>query len=67
MATDAIPVGQITHCRSCGAQIIFLRMPSGKLHPTNSETVEEDEVDFVWGKHVSHFATCPEADRWRKR
>lgn len=45
--------GNIGHCRSCGAPIMWARTPSGGLGPLDHD-----------GK--SHFATCPQADRWRR-
>lgn len=40
-------------CRACGKSIEFVETNSGKLMP-----VDEDGA--------SHFATCPQADRFRK-
>lgn len=41
-------------CRSCGAVISWFITPRGKSAPLNPDG-------------TSHFATCPQADRWRKR
>ena len=41
-------------CRSCGARIAWLRTTSGRLAPVNADG-------------ISHFATCPQAEDWRKR
>jgi hypothetical protein len=41
-------------CASCDAPISWLRTPTGRMGPWN--------VDGT-----SHFASCPEANRWRKR
>jgi hypothetical protein len=59
--TDAIA------CRSCGAEIVFLRTASGNKTPVNAETVEPGDVDYEPGRHVSHFSTCPQASAWRNR
>jgi hypothetical protein len=40
--------------RSCGARIAWLRTTSGRLAPVNADG-------------ISHFATCPQAEDWRKR
>lgn len=41
-------------CRSCGATVLFVRSrKSGKMAPLN-------------GDGTSHFATCPDAKRWRR-
>ena len=47
--------GDTGACRSCGAAIIWVISPkSGKKMPVNFEA-----------PHVSHFATCPQAEGWR--
>lgn len=69
-------------CRSCGAPIIWARTEKGKPIPMNAEPVEVTprglfhlEVEtpevtraypFSARGYVSHFATCPQADQWRK-
>jgi hypothetical protein len=57
----------IAHCRSCAAPIKWLRTTGGKWMPVNLETVEESDTVFEHGRHLSHFATCPEHHRWRRR
>ena len=81
-------------CKSCGAEIRWIKMRSGKSMPCNpvgihyrrqvhgdkrclltlvthdgnvvvGQACEESESEFVG--YVSHFATCPNADRHRKR
>lgn len=41
-------------CRSCGAEVLWCRTPAGKKAPIDRQG-------------TSHFATCPQADQWRKR
>ena len=48
-----------TTCRACGAQIAFVRTAAGRQAPMNVED------GFVTG--VSHFATCPQANRFTRR
>lgn len=82
----------VCKCRSCGAEIVWVTMQSGKKMPCDAElihAVEEGdaktsfvlpggivkrgregrhpngEADFVG--YRSHFETCPQADRFRKR
>lgn len=84
-----------TQCRSCGAEIGFIKTTAGKTMPVDAKSVYfmpdplATEV-FVLpdgtverGRHltedtaplngepvigyVSHFATCPEADKFRKK
>lgn len=59
-------------CRSCGAVIVWLRTASGKSMPVDAASVTERLdagtvlFDPVVG-HVSHFATCIDADRFRRK
>jgi hypothetical protein len=43
-----------------------MRTASGKTMPVNADTVEAGDTEFEYGKHVSHFSTCPSADRHRR-
>jgi len=68
------PEWKTQKCRACGKEIVFLRASrpnpkTGKrgLVPVNAETVNHDDYQFEAGRHVSHFADCPEADRFRSR
>lgn len=58
---------RIVSCSSCGAPMIFLPTDTGKDCPTDAETVNAEDVRFIWGTHRSHFATCPNANRHRGR
>lgn len=53
----AVPLGWTAdnegHCRSCRAEVLWCITPAGKRAPIDPD-----------GK--SHFATCPQADAWRK-
>ncbi len=53
-------------CRSCGQEIEWLKLKSGKSHPVNVKPV------FIEGRegtpieaYKSHFATCENADEHR--
>lgn len=50
-------------CRGCGAEILWVLMPSGKRMPLDvGKTVIVAEVDGVVrtvSGHLSHFSTCP--------
>jgi len=56
--TWAVPLGwtadNVGQCRSCGATVMWCLTSNGKKAPIDRD-----------GK--SHFATCPQADSWRKR
>ena len=41
-------------CKSCGAEVWWIRTFSGKNMPVDRDG-------------TSHFATCPHADRWRTK
>jgi len=41
-------------CRSCGAPIEWVKTDAGKWMPVDPDG-------------TSHFATCPDAEKWRKR
>lgn len=41
-------------CRSCHAEVMWATTPAGKRAPLNRDG-------------TSHFATCPQANDWRKR
>lgn len=80
----------MARCRSCGAEINFIAMNSGKLHPVDTvkhtmikgegkETLITDDGEIIRGTfasyeeganasgYISHFATCPYADKFRRR
>lgn len=63
-------------CESCGAEIYFCTTKKGKLIPVNSESLDvyervamdnDREIKFVFNKHISHFATCSNANYYRKK
>lgn len=77
-------------CRSCGAEIKFIKMKSGKWNPVNpgartiikdggKEVLVTESGELISGTfasladganaegYISHFATCPNASRFRRR
>lgn len=54
-------------CRSCGAVIVWLKTSRGKSIPVNAGTAKEGDTNFDAKRHIAHFATCPEADKFRRR
>jgi hypothetical protein len=46
-------------CRSCGVPIVWEVSAKGHKMPMNPDPVD--------GKRISHFATCPQANTWRKK
>ena len=56
----------MSSCRSCRASIIWMKTVNGKNMPVNwTEEAQGDKV-FDHKKHVSHYATCPNAAQHRK-
>lgn len=57
-----------TRCSSCGASIVWFRSASGKRMPVDEAstlpTDAEHQLDLK--RHISHFATCPDAAKFRK-
>lgn len=47
-------VSDLGACRSCGERIAWCITPAGKRAPVDPDG-------------TSHFATCPQADRWRRK
>jgi len=47
-------IGDLAVCKSCGAPIYWVKTKNGKRMPVNAK------------RPTSHFATCPQANRWRK-
>lgn len=57
---------RIMRCRSCHARIIWFKTDAGKNMPVDADTVEADDDELDLERHVSHFATCPQADQHRR-
>lgn len=61
-------------CRSCGAHVLWVDTANGKRvclnYPPEKrfvlETAKNPMVAHQRNTYVAHFATCPDAERWRK-
>lgn len=62
-------------CRSCHAPIVWAETEAGKRIPLDEKPATVFQLQAVAlgppkavpvRAHVSHFATCPHADEWRK-
>ena len=54
-------------CRSCARSIVWMPTAKGKTMPVDAETVGRDDTEYDPAKgHISHFATCPDAQKFRK-
>jgi hypothetical protein len=55
-------------CRACKAEIMWMTTTNGKKIPVDIETVGDiGATVFDPDTMVSHFATCPDAEKFRKR
>ena len=60
-------------CRGCGAPIVWIRTAAGKSMPCDAEPVLSADIGGLAAfepdgvGHVSHFATCPAAEQFRRK
>lgn len=65
----------MSQCKSCGAEIKWIKTLAGKNHPIDAKpekrwvyTYPEDPKQAAgWSleeTHTSHFATCPDGKQW---
>ena len=61
-------------CRACGARLEWVRTHADRLMPVDAPLVVEREYEGIDGRTVvmieaarSHFATCADAARFRRR
>ncbi len=82
MTAISITIGVWTRCRSCNAEIIWANTPNGKVGPFELDAAGAWAIEQGKARHVgvaqlelgaiqragftSHFATCPQADEWRR-
>ena len=53
-------------CKSCNAEIVWIKTNVSKPILVNADTYNGDEI-YNSKLHTSHFATCPDANKWRRR
>ena len=58
---------RIKQCTSCKAEIVWLRTSAGNWMPVNAETVTPADTLLDLPRHISHFATCPNSDKHRRK
>lgn len=59
---------KVTECRSCGAEIVWMKTQKGKNMPVDADTIQDADAEvFDYETMTSHFSTCPEANKWRKK
>lgn len=54
-------------CGSCGKPIVFLKTTWDRWMPTDAHTVAERDHTFDRTRHTSHYATCPDAAKYRRK
>ena len=58
----------MSKCRSCGEEIIWLKTDGGRNIPADADTVDDKGATiFDPEQMISHFATCPDANKWRTK
>lgn len=57
---------RIVRCRGCNARIIWFKTEAGKNMPVDADTVEADDEELDLKRHVSHFSTCSQANKFRR-
>jgi len=62
------------NCRSCKKEIVWVITEQGKNMPVDFHSYKSQLAKYKDGKllydpnlHVSHFSSCSEAKRWRKK
>lgn len=50
----------------CGQDIVWLRTATGKKMPVNPGHVKADDELFEYGRHIAHWHSCPNAEKFRK-
>jgi len=62
-------------CRSCGARIEWAELTTGKRMPFDADIIVRSVHESPTGRIIelvdmtrskSHFATCPQANEWRR-
>lgn len=57
---------RIRRCRTCNAQIIWMKTAKQNVMPVDADSVDPGDEEFDTTKHVSHFASCPNSDKHRR-
>ena len=58
-------------CKTCKAEIIWVETATSPRHPLNAKSekrfIKDSSRTFILiDTFISHFATCPDADKFRK-
>lgn len=55
-----------SQCRTCQAPIVWLKTKQGNRMPVDASSAQPGDQMFDVARHVSHFATCPQANDHRR-
>jgi hypothetical protein len=57
-----------THCRSCQALVVWFKTAAGKNMPVDASSTKPTDAahQLDLTRHISHFATCPNAAEHRR-
>jgi len=55
----------MANCKSCGAEIEWLKTKNGKSMPVDAEPIMIETTGAPIQGYKSHFATCPNANQHR--
>lgn len=58
---------RIQECQTCKAKILFMLTKNNKFIPINYKEEFLNDSEFNIYKHITHFATCPNAAQHRKK
>lgn len=58
--------GELKTCSSCGAAIRWVLTNNGRRMPVDAATWQEGDERYLPERHISHFASCPNADKHRR-
>lgn len=47
--------------------MVWFKTDAGKNMPVDAATVLPEDLVLELPRHVSHFATCPDADKFRRK
>lgn len=67
MSGARAPSGGHGTCRSCKAHIVWFKTDAGKNMPIDASSVESTDITLDLARHVPHWSTCPDAQRFRKQ
>lgn len=57
----------MAECTGCGKGIVWLKTKAGNNMPVDIETTIKEDTEFDPKRHISHFATCSQANMFRRK